>query len=828
MKQKISHHIFSIVHRLEGAHFLVAAAMVANVLNFLFSTYLGRKIGFAEFGLISVIGNFLNIAQIPLSSYSRTIVHRSAYLLGKYKTPASWYWKKLRLKAIKPSLILTGLWLICIPFLAWYFHSNTLLPFLIFTPVWSIGVAAAVDSGFLSGSHAFSQIAFMLVVESSVKLLVTITIVQLGFNEYIYVAYPLAAFASFVLGWFFASHIHKKTISKHEPEEAIIPKKFFFSTVLTKLSSIAILSFDVMLAKHYLSPTEAGEYAMLSLVGNMIYFLGSLVSQFVIPFVSRDVGAGKKSGKAFTIILLFTIFTDIIGFVGIGLFGFITVPFLFGSRAVAIVPYLPIYVLAMATFSIANTIVSYYQAKDNHQYSVISLLTVASVILGISFFHQSIQQISLVMSVNAFLFLLSVIFFFKFEEKIRPVLRNMEDFLTLFTDVYKRPSGKERLSILIFNWRDTKHVWAGGAENYLHELSKQWVQQGHRVTIFCGNDQTCVRNEVVDGVQIVRRGGFYTVYFWAAIYYLLRFRGNFDIVIDSENGIPFFTPLYVKVPVFLLIHHVHQEILRKHLVFPLSHIGMFLESTIMPKVYSSSPVFTVSESSKQDILKLGFSDANRIHVVSPGISAHFFERKTKTLYPSMLYLGRLKDYKNIDTAVHAFRSLLKKHKNAKFTIAGEGSSESSLKNLVAKLNLDSVITFLGKVSDTEKAHLLAVHWVMVQPSIMEGWGMTVIEANASSTPVIASNVKGLRDSVKDKKTGLLFRPKNSADLAEKIDALFSDPIYRSKLSKSSYQWSQNFGWEECASKFINHIFVYIEEQTEKESVSNVVVYSKSL
>ncbi len=827
MKRKIRQRLLTTINSLRGAHFLIAAAMIANVLNFLFSTFLGRQIGFVEFGLVSVIGSFLSIAQIPLSSYSRAIVYKTAYLFGKDNTPASWYWRKLRNKSIKPSLILTGLWLIATPFMVWYFHSDQILPFILFTPIWSIGVAAAVDSGFLSGSHAFTAVAIMTVVESFVKLAATVIIVEMGYTSYVYIAYPLSALVSFAIGWWFASRIHNRTKVKHEEPTADIPMKFFVSTILTKLSSIAILSFDVILAKHYLSANDAGEYALLSLVGNMIYFLGSLMSQFVVPFVSRDVGAGKKSDKAFEIILLFTVVTDLAGVIGIGLFGYLTVPILFGAKAQAIIPYLPLYTIAMAAFSIGSTVVSYYQAKDNHRYSAISIMTAVGVILGISFFHSSIGQINLVMCVNAIIFLCSVIFFYQYDDKILPVFLNIEDFIRLFTDSYKRPLSTERLSILIFNWRDTRHIWGGGAENYLHELAKQWVSQGHQVTVFCGNDQRCVRNEVIDGVQIVRRGGFYTVYFWAVAYYLLRFRRNFDLVIDSENGIPFFTPLYVNVPVFLIIHHVHQEVLRKHLMFPLSYIGMFMESRLMPSVYKKTPVITVSDSSKKDIIDLGFTDSERVSVVYPGIDQKKFERTSKTNHPSLLYLGRLKDYKHIDTAIHAFQQILSKHPGAQFTIAGEGPTEDSLKKLVKKLGIESYVQFVGRVDDDQKRQLLASHWVMVQPSLFEGWGMTVIEANASGTLVVASDVNGLRESVKHQKTGLLFKPKSVHDLAEKLDLVFTDQFYRTKLSKSAYTWSQNFHWEECANSFLSIILNQLT--LEKTKATNVhPVYSKSL
>ena len=80
-------------------------------------------------------------------------------------------------------------------------------------------------------------------------------------------------------------------------------------------------------------------------------------------------------------------------------------------------------------------------------------------------------------------------------------------------------SKRGKLRILILNWRDKKHVWAGGAEVYIQEVGKQWAQEGHSVTVFCGWDGKGGRNDTVDGVNIIRRGGFYTVYPFAFIVY---------------------------------------------------------------------------------------------------------------------------------------------------------------------------------------------------------------------------------------------------------------------------------------------------------------------
>ncbi len=339
------------------------------------------------------------------------------------------------------------------------------------------------------------------------------------------------------------------------------------------------------------------------------------------------------------------------------------------------------------------------------------------------------------------------------------------------------------------------------AEVYIHELAKRWVKDGNQVTVFCGNDNKRDSNEYVNGVEIVRRGGTYTVYLFAVMYYFLKFRGKYDVIVDCENGIPFFTPFFTSKPVILLIHHVHQEVFRDFLSFPWKQIAAFLEAKAMPFVYRNKVVVTVSESSKKEILGLGFTKEEKIEVIYNGVDSTFLPNMPKALKPSFVYLGRLRKYKNIDVAIKAFALVVKDHAQAKLSIVGSGEHESILKNLVQELGIEQSVTFLGRVSEEEKAILLGQSWAMLQPSQVEGWGITVIEANAAGTPVIASRVNGLKDSVVDEKTGILIPVKDVDQFAQAMNKIIESAPYRTMLSQNAYVWSKNFDWDKSAKAF---------------------------
>lgn len=381
------------------------------------------------------------------------------------------------------------------------------------------------------------------------------------------------------------------------------------------------------------------------------------------------------------------------------------------------------------------------------------------------------------------------------------VIKNVIDFIGLLEPMDVDDSiAKDKLKILIFNWRDIKHIWSGGAEVYVHELAKKWVESGHSVTLFCGWDGRSAKNGKINGINIIRRGGFYTVYLFALLYYLIRFNGKYDVIIDSENGVPFFTPLFCRQPKILIVHHVHQEVFRKYLPRPLSKLALFIESQVTPNIYRNQKIVTVSPSTKDDLINMGRAKDESVDIVSPGVNISD-RRFPKTANPSFIYMGRLKPYKNIDIAISAFSEVSKKYPESTLTIAGFGEIINDLKKLTNKLNLTEKVKILGRVSEKEKQKLLSESWVAIQPSSFEGWGITVLEANASGTPVIASNVKGLKDSVIDGETGILVPARDITELSRAMEHLISNTRLREMLSRNAYQWSQRFNWDYAASKF---------------------------
>ena len=358
------------------------------------------------------------------------------------------------------------------------------------------------------------------------------------------------------------------------------------------------------------------------------------------------------------------------------------------------------------------------------------------------------------------------------------------------------------MKILFFNWRDITHPLAGGCEVNLHELGKRIVEKGNEVTLVCGEYKGCKKREIIDGIEIIRRGGKYTVYICAFLEYIRSLRKrNYDVIIDEINGVPFFTSLYTKKPVIAFVHHVTKNIFFRELPFMFALIGYVIERLI-PLFYRRSIFITVSNSSKEELIEIGVPE-DKIKVIHNGISNTYNpDWSKKSSFPHILYLGRLKKYKRLDHLIRAMKLVKKEVEDAKLSIAGSGDVEEELKKMVEELNLSNHVEFYGYVNEEKKKDLLQSAWVFVTPSQKEGWGLTVIEANACGTPAIAYDVPGLKDSIRNGETGLLVANGDIHKLAESIIRVLKDEKLREKLSKNALNWSKNFSWDESSERFL--------------------------
>jgi glycosyltransferase involved in cell wall biosynthesis/O-antigen/teichoic acid export membrane protein len=357
------------------------------------------------------------------------------------------------------------------------------------------------------------------------------------------------------------------------------------------------------------------------------------------------------------------------------------------------------------------------------------------------------------------------------------------------------------LRVLILNWRDVTHPWAGGAETYMREIGSALVERGCEVGWVAQRHGSSSRIEVIDGIRVHRVGGRFSLYPLAALAYLLRLRRRYDVVVDCANGIPFFAPLYARKPIVLVVHHVHQEIFRHHLVAPLRWLAVWLEGWLQPRVYRRTRVVTVSESTRTGLIAQGFDPAN-IDIICNGVHPPAEGPDVAaSSEPSIACVGRLTRQKSVDVLLRAMPRVLERFPAARLEIVGQGPDRPRLERLCWALQLAQHVRFHGWVPDDAVDELYARAWVAVCPSAFEGWGNTCMEASARGLPVVAARVPGLRDSVRDGVTGVLVAHGDSDALAAEVGALLGDRRRRERMGEAGRVWAAAHDWQTSASAF---------------------------
>ncbi|BCW64276.1 glycosyltransferase family 4 protein [Arthrobacter sp. StoSoilB22] len=349
--------------------------------------------------------------------------------------------------------------------------------------------------------------------------------------------------------------------------------------------------------------------------------------------------------------------------------------------------------------------------------------------------------------------------------------------------------------VLVLNWRDVMHSQAGGAEQYMHEISRRWVNSGVRVTWFTGRDAGQAAEEIIDGIRVLRGGGALSLYGQAALR-LLRTNGRFDAVVDCQNGIPFFSPLFLRrdIPIVHLVHHVHQDQFRTRFSPPMAAVGRFLESTGAKTVYGQRAMVAVSPSTRMELRKLGFSAP--IHVVPNGTIDIPPAVSTRAAEPTIAVVSRLVPHKRLDLLLGQFAVAARKLPHLRMDIVGDGPERARLQQLAMDLGLVHAVTFHGYQSDDVRDALLSRSWMTASTSASEGWGCSVIEAAAWGVPCLALRVPGIRDSVVDGRTGwLVDNPKDFG--AAIVDAMteLAAPEAAIIVSGECREWARCFTWD---------------------------------
>jgi glycosyltransferase involved in cell wall biosynthesis len=367
-----------------------------------------------------------------------------------------------------------------------------------------------------------------------------------------------------------------------------------------------------------------------------------------------------------------------------------------------------------------------------------------------------------------------------------------------------------RIRVVIANWRDPWHPQAGGAERYAWEMARALAQRGAEVRFLTARAAGQARRDHIDGIQVIRLGGRFSVYplvlGWLAVH-----RRSVDVVLDCQNGIPFFTPLVLgrRVPVLCVVHHVHTAQFGVHFPAWMAWVGRLLEGPASRLVYRRHACVAVSPSTVT-AMRERLRWTGDIYLIPNGTAVPPTPGRSATGAaagplaaagqpdgPSRLvWIGRLVAHKRAELILPVAE------RGFAIDVIGRGPGAAALSAAIRSARgAGGPIRLRGYLSEADKQTAISGSLLHLNTSQGEGWGLSVLEAAALGVPTVAYDVEGLRDAVRDGQTGWLVKDgEQLADVVEQAARELADPARRAQVAASCRAWAARLPWERSTAR----------------------------
>lgn len=349
---------------------------------------------------------------------------------------------------------------------------------------------------------------------------------------------------------------------------------------------------------------------------------------------------------------------------------------------------------------------------------------------------------------------------------------------------------------------DVRKLHDFGVGTYVRNLVRQLarIDQDTDYILLCRREDCHLATELGDNFRAVTEwAGQYSVAEHLSVPFNLV-RTQAQLFHAPHYVLPALTPCRSIVTIHDCIHLMFPQYL------PYRHAQIYARAALWNAASRASRILTVSEASKLDILRFCRIPEDRVTVIYNAIDERFTVKpppeeivRVRERYQLqgrfIMYSGNVKPHKNLERLIEAFMLLRQDGlKDLKLLITGsEISRYATLRHAVHRYNLHKHVRFLGYQSEDTLAVLYRLAAVFVFPSLYEGFGLPPLEAMASGTPVVVSNVSSLPEVVGD--AGILINPYDTAEIADGIRRVLADSSLAAELSAKGLTRAQTFSWE---------------------------------
>lgn len=355
-----------------------------------------------------------------------------------------------------------------------------------------------------------------------------------------------------------------------------------------------------------------------------------------------------------------------------------------------------------------------------------------------------------------------------------------------------RAAGVERVHVLA--WRDLDDPDAGGSEVHADHFMRRWAAAGlevvHRTSAGEGIDAHATRN----GYRVVRQGSRYSVFPRTVVSELTRRMGPYDGLVEIWNGVPWFSPVWCRRPRITIVHHVHGPMWDQIMPRPFAGLGRALEARIAPPFYRRTQVVTPSESTREELLDLGFLP-ERVTAVDNGVDEFFTATAARDEHPTIVAAARLAPVKRFGLLLDAAETARRRVPDLRVRIVGDGPERAALEEWIASRGAQDWVTLVGYVPREQLRDEYSRAWVVASASVAEGWGLALTEAAACGTPAVATDIRGHRSSVIDGVTGVLADPDH---LGDRLADVLTSTELRERLAAAALERARTLTWDASA------------------------------